>query len=655
MNQISIKMEGNRLIEKTFKNMSEKIKENKFIAIGASAAAILVLLFSLSFVKDARAEKMAEEKAANEAATLAEVEAVYAEVEALYTDETLTMLADGVTIEQITPIEEEIASLEEDEYLTTESGALLTGASTELEYTKMMVDLRDSATALLKDGVLVQGADIAAVEAKATELNAFKPEYVASIMPTITEAKNQKASIDNATKLVNSLFTAEDRKEVRDDVTRSQYNEAKDAVAKIKDPTIKKQLEDALIPVDEFLKEKEAEAEAQAEATAQAYEAERKAKEKEEKGDDDAAPPKVAKPNPKGGDAVSDITFTSDGVKVNGKTASGTINVLVVDSNGNVVTSTSVKPNSSGNYTATLKLSNLPNGSYEIVTQNAKGTYSMINELDEAYQVVRAKVGDKLITFSYPNNKVCFKVENFAYQYDVNINVGHGGSDPGAPAYDKSIYEETVNLQVSLYEKQRYEDLGMKVHINRTGDTYGEMYGPSDLSNLHRSAQSHGYYGSVSKISYSNHHNASSNTKTGGIEVLAHASATSSELAPEKEILSYVSKLYPHKNHPYDMYTKDYDTNKLYDKSGGQVYSFKENYAMNRIPKDLFNVKTVIWEGAYLSNSKEFEWYWTEENWKVVSEYKIKVYAEYCGYDYSPPMEAPPAGGAWPTATVMED
>lgn len=620
----------------------EMIKKYKIAVIGVSVVFGIFVLFIASQVK---AANEAEELAANQAETLAEVEAIAAEVDTLYTDDTKSMLAEDVTMEQLTTIEDKIAVISEDEYLTTESQALLDETALELSYTKQMVDLRDSATALLKDGILVQGADIAAVELKATELNPIKPEFVASIMPTINEAKAQQEAIKVATDLVNGLFKAEDRKEIREDVKRSEYNEAKDAVAKVKDPTIKKELEDALVPVDEFLKEKEAKEAAEAEKVAKEYE-------QTKKDDKGADPPKtVGKPNSKGGDAVSDITFTSEGVKIDAKTASGTTEVCVIDSNGKVLVSDKIEPNAHGNYTATLKLSGLPNGKYEIVTKNSKGTYSYINELDAAYQAVRAKVGNKLITFSYPNNKVYIQVENFAYQYDININVGHGGSDPGAPAWDKSVWEETVNLTVSMYEKERFEELGLKVHISRTGDSYGEMYGPSDLSDLHRSAQSHGYYGSVSRISYSNHHNSSTNAKAGGMEILAHASATGSELAPEYEIYDYVGDLYPYENHGLQIYTKDYDTNKLYDKSNGQTYTFKENFAMNRIPKDLFNVKTVIYEGCYMSNPNEFDWYWVEENWKVVSEYKIKVYTEYCGYTYTPPMEAPPAGATWPSAS----
>jgi len=51
----------------------------------------------------------------------------------------------------------------------------------------------------------------------------------------------------------------------------------------------------------------------------------------------------------------------------------------------------------------------------------------------------------------------------------------------------------------------------------------------------------------------------------------------------------------------------------------------------------LFNVKAVIFEPAYMSNSANFRWYWLEENWIQMSEMKIRTYVEQLGLKYIEP------------------
>lgn len=261
-------------------NLLEKIKTHKKIVIGGSIAAVAAVFLLFTFTQ---LKAMAK--------TTDQVEQISAEVDALYSDETHAMLADTATMEQVVAIEEDVDALNSNENHTEESAKALEETTTELNNAKLMVDLRDSANALFKEGILIQGSDIAAVEAKATELNEIKPDFVASIMPTINEAKNQQTLINNATKLVNSLFTAEDRKVIREDVTREEYQAAADAVALIKDPAIKEQLQASLKVVNDDLTKKEAEAEAAAVAAAEA-EAKKKAAETEAKkansNDDDA-------------------------------------------------------------------------------------------------------------------------------------------------------------------------------------------------------------------------------------------------------------------------------------------------------------------------------------------------------------------------------
>ena len=56
---------------------------------------------------------------------------------------------------------------------------------------------------------------------------------------------------------------------------------------------------------------------------------------------------------------------------------------------------------------------------------------------------------------------------------------------------------------------------------------------------------------------------------------------------------------------------------------------------MIRIPMQLFNVKTTIFEPMYMSNSNDFSWYYTNKKWIDVTEIKIMEYVNYLGYTYN--------------------
>ena len=51
---------------------------------------------------------------------------------------------------------------------------------------------------------------------------------------------------------------------------------------------------------------------------------------------------------------------------------------------------------------------------------------------------------------------------------------------------------------------------------------------------------------------------------------------------------------------------------------------------------ELFNVKTTIYEPIYISNSSDFNWYWTNKKWIEVDEIKIEEYVNYLGGTYNP-------------------
>lgn len=259
---------------------------------------------------------------------------------------------------------------------------------------------------------------------------------------------------------------------------------------------------------------------------------------------------------------------------------------------------------------------------------------NLLNKLDGLTRLLRGKVGNKLITFEYKDDVVKIIVEDFKYQYDILIDVGHGGSDPGAS--NGVMVEKKMNLKQSLYEKCRYESMGYKVFMIRSDDSEGVMLGDSKLLSLQRRALAIGYYGAVSKVVYSNHHNASKNSTASGFEIIVPNSSTLDDLIVETSLYNKYKKYKYYKNlYGVRLYSKNLDNDYIYNKLYGNVYNATNYYAVIRIPYELFNVKTVIYEPIYLSNINDYNWYWTNKNWINVTEMKIEEYVNYLGGTYN--------------------
>ncbi len=323
--------------------------------------------------------------------------------------------------------------------------------------------------------------------------------------------------------------------------------------------------------------------------------------------------------------------FTSSGFYIEGvKTSTDNIYKLILSGDNEY----SFDLTSTGNnkYKGSIDLSNVGNGTYKLLIDTGEKE-NLINKLDFIDKIKRSKVGDKLVTFNYDSDSISINIEDFSYQYDILIDPGHGGNDTGAS--NEYIYEKEMNLKVSMYEKCRYEEHGYRVYMTRTSDTYGSGMGDSSLPRLHKRAYEIGYNGVVSKVVYSNHHNAISNNYYNGYEILVPASLSNTELSNELNIMNKFNSIYPNLDNHLRFYGRDYDTEKKYNMTTGNTYSFKDNYAVNRIPLKLFNVKSVIYEGSYLTNKEDYNSYWNNNNWIKVSEAKIETYINYLGGTYN--------------------
>lgn len=320
--------------------------------------------------------------------------------------------------------------------------------------------------------------------------------------------------------------------------------------------------------------------------------------------------------------------FTTNGIYIEGtkKNSNGTYKILFDDKYSFDMTAIN-----STKYKGNIIIDNIDNGTYKLyIVSNTKEALN--NGLDYIDKLVRSKVGNKLVTFNYKDNEVSITIEDFIYQYDILIDPGHGGTDTGSS--NKTIDEKDINLKISQYEKCRFESMGYKVYMTRDSDNYGAGMG-SASKRLHKRAYEIGYYGAVSKVVYSNHHNAISNTSFMGYEILVPGAYSSSELSPEIQIANKFNSLYPLTENHLRFFATNYDTEQKYNMLLGNTYSFNDNYAVNRIPYKIFNTKAVIYEGCYLTNMNDFNWYWNEGNWKKVSEIKIESYVNYIGGTYN--------------------
>jgi len=288
-------------------------------------------------------------------------------------------------------------------------------------------------------------------------------------------------------------------------------------------------------------------------------------------------------------------------------------------------------------YGGMIDLLRLVNGEYDIYIVGNKEE-RVLNKLSGLSRLLRTKIdgklGSKLVTVTYDSNDYMgIVIEDFKYEYDIVIDPGHGGSDVGASNGIK--YEKDINLEQSMYEKCRYESMGFRVYMTRYDDTYGTMMGADSIDELQRRAFTVGYYGAVSRVTYSNHHNASINKERYGFEMLVSNSLTKKDLVVERNLYSRFKEYYGINDDLIRLYSRDYNTDKVFDKLNGEVYDYMDYYAMIRIPKELYNVNTTIYEPIYMSNSNDFSWYYTNKKWIDVTEIKIMEYVNYLGGTYN--------------------
>ena len=330
---------------------------------------------------------------------------------------------------------------------------------------------------------------------------------------------------------------------------------------------------------------------------------------------------------------IIDNKFNDKGISIEGYMADNADNyrIKIKNQSNKMEYLYNMKSYKNNYYKGDINLSILPNGSYDIYIKGNK------EEKLRDYQyvlnrIVRARVGDKLITFVYNDDIVTLLVQDFKYEYDIVIDPGHGDSEIGTA--NGLVSEKDLNLKLSRYEMCRYESMGYKVYMTRYGDSLGEMIGDSAIDNLDRRSLTVGYYGAVSKIVYSNHHNGSYNKNSHGYEVIVGNYFNEKDLTLLKSLTDDYRKYYKINDDEVRLYSKGYNSLEKNDKSKYKIYDERDYYSVIRIPYELFNVRSIIYEAIYMSNSNDFNWYMNNNNYINISELKIKKYVEYLGGKY---------------------
>lgn len=126
-----------------------------------------------------------------------------------------------------------------------------------------------------------------------------------------------------------------------------------------------------------------------------------------------------------------------------------------------------------GEYQVLLKITSAEEESYYDLNNNTKYSYM------DYYTITRNNKNNYIEISSLSTQMIIrVKEKNLPKDvYDITIDPGHGGDDPGAVKND--VYESYINLEVALKLKEELESLGLKVKLTRTGD-----YNPGNIEGI---------------------------------------------------------------------------------------------------------------------------------------------------------------------------
>lgn len=171
-----------------------------------------------------------------------------------------------------------------------------------------------------------------------------------------------------------------------------------------------------------------------------------------------------------------------------------------------------------------INLDELKLGRFLLLVKEDFKYYTLENNTDyeniEYYTITRNNLNNKInIDFNnYKNrNYLSLKINKSTLPnsiYDITIDPGHGGEDPGASykLNEKKYNESDLTLEISLLVKEKLESLGLKVKLTRDKDIFLDNYGEGGRAIIPNEVSS--------KYSISIHLNSFDGTMNyGGVEV----------------------------------------------------------------------------------------------------------------------------------------
>jgi N-acetylmuramoyl-L-alanine amidase len=188
------------------------------------------------------------------------------------------------------------------------------------------------------------------------------------------------------------------------------------------------------------------------------------------------------------------------------------------------------------------------------------------------------------------------------------IDPGHGGKDPGGGSsifYDPNgFYEKDMVLDISLYQYERFKQLGLPVALTRKNDVY---LSPEERTNIVKA--------SGAKYCFSNHVNAASDPKARGAETIhsIHSNAKTAITLLDAIVAEGMTRR--------------------------RVFSRKNDsgsdwYFMHRLTG---SVRTTIVEFGFATNETDARL--LAQDWKRYAEANVKAFCRLIGVKYNPPSE----------------
>ncbi|WP_424766286.1 N-acetylmuramoyl-L-alanine amidase [Paenibacillus sp. sgz302251] len=183
------------------------------------------------------------------------------------------------------------------------------------------------------------------------------------------------------------------------------------------------------------------------------------------------------------------------------------------------------------------------------------------------------------------------------------IDPGHGGTDPGAGG--NGIVEKEYTLKISLYQYERFKQLGVAVALTRDNDR--------SLDSIQRTNI---VKDSGAKYCISNHINAAGSADAAGAEII-HSIHNDGKLA---HAIAYALR----------------DAGQVLRKT--PVYS-KANEAVDHffMHRLTGSVTTLIVEYGFLSNVADADR--IKANWKAYAEAVVRSFCSFIGHPYTKPVE----------------